>query len=469
MNSRFATNQPSRLTGYRVLTSVLGLLSLLLLASGCRMVQGVADAPGQAMRVVMPGQNGQPAAEPVEVQQVLLRFADEYAMRMSSGVDKLRHGTSPLSRTEVLEAKIALATETCSIASGPNAVAGLLDMTVFVTVTRMSLEDYWQPQVFGESAQPLLGYARSAETEIWRIAATVLTPEQQAELHRAIEAWHRQNPLPESVVATRGLGFASQIAPTSREAEARPGSVFSLLRVDPLAGMDPAVRELAETRLFAERALFVAQQMPRLLRWQTELLSANAVQLPAVQQLVTNSTQMADAVERFAAVAETLPAQVSSERAAIVQALAAQEKEVASLMISGTQMSGSLNTTLTTFDALMKRFGVGETNHVASPTAHTEPFRIQDYTDTAAQLEATARQLTELLVTLDQTIGSTNLAKLSGQVAPVVQQAQAGGKDVVDYAFRKGVLLVLIALVAALIYRLLATRMFPAQPRSTER
>jgi len=35
-----------------------------------------------------------------------------------------------------------------------------------------------------------------------------------------------------------------------------------------------------------------------------------------------------------------------------------------------------------------------------------------------------------LLVTLDR----TNLLQLSTQVGPVVQQARAGGKDVLDYA-----------------------------------
>ena len=196
-----------------------------------------------------------------------------------------------------------------------------------------------------------------------------------------------------------------------------------------------------------------------LLRWQTELLGLNATELPAVQQLVANSTQIASSVERFAAVAEKLPGQVSTERAEILKALQAQEKEIASLLTSGTQMSDSLNTTLTTFDALMKRFGVGETNNAAPPATNAEPFRIQDYTATAAQLEATAKQLTELLRTLDQTTGSNNLSRISAQFTPVVQQAQTGGREVVDYAFWKGVLLVVIVLMAALIYRFLAARL----------
>jgi hypothetical protein len=443
-------------------------MALLFLASlsGCRMVQTAADVPGQTLRAVTPGKQNQPAVDPVEVQQNLLRFADEFSTRMTIGVDKLQRGTNAMDRAEVLRWKIAISTETCSVASGPNALANLLDMTVLVTVTRMALEEHWQPKVFGESALPMLESCRRAETEIWRLAGTVLRPEQQAELRQAVAVWHETNPLPESVLAARALGFATQVAKAGKTEANKPESVFGLLRVDPLAGMDPAVREIAQTRMFAERALFVTQKMPTLVRWQTELFSISAASVPEVQQVVSNSTQIAASVERFAAVAEKLPGQVSAERAEILKALQAQEKEVASLMTSGTKMSDSLNTTLTTFDALMKRFGVGETNNAAPPATNAEPFRIQDYTATAAQLDATARQLTELLVTLDRTLGSTNLEKLSAQVAPVVQQAQASGKDVVDYAFWKVVLLVIIALLAALCYRFLASRIFSNRPDS---
>jgi hypothetical protein len=107
----------------------------------------------------------------------------------------------------------------------------------------------------------------------------------------------------------------------------------------------------------------------------------------------------------------------------------------------------------------MKRFGVGETNNASPPSTNTEPFRIQDYGQTAVQLEGAARQLTELLHTLDQTLGSTNVSQLAAQVAPAVQQAQTGGKEIVNYAFWKGILLVVIALLGALVYRFLSARL----------
>jgi hypothetical protein len=97
------------------------------------------------------------------------------------------------------------------------------------------------------------------------------------------------------------------------------------------------------------------------------------------------------------------------------------------------------------------------------PDTNAEPFRILDYAQTASRMESMARQLTELVQTLDQTLGDTNLARLSAQVAPAMQQAQAGGKEIVDYALWKGTLAMAIALVFALIYRFLGPRLTPAK------
>ena len=226
-------------------------LLFLTLGTGCRVIRGVANVPGQTVRAVTPGKQNKDAVDPVEAQQTLLRFADEFSTRMILGVDQLRRGPNALDRAEVLQWKIALGTETCAIASGPNAVANLLDMTVFVTVIRAALEEHWQPKVFGESARPMLESCRDAETNIWQFTGRVFKPEQQAELRTAIAAWRRQNPLPESVLAARAVGFAAQVAQANQADPTKAGSVFSLLNVDPLAGMDPAVREIAQTRLFA--------------------------------------------------------------------------------------------------------------------------------------------------------------------------------------------------------------------------
>lgn len=445
---------------------------LVLIGGGCRLVHTTAELPARAVQTVAPKPANGPTVDPEELQQTLMRFADEFSYQMVADIDRLRLATNAIAPTGVLRAKIAFTTEATSIATGPSVFANLFDMVSFVTVTRMSVEQHWMPNVYGEPARPILVSCQQLEREIWQIAEKVLTPDQQSGLREAIEHWHDENPIPETSLGVRTLELASQISSKRGSQSAGSGNVWGLLMLDPFAGMDPAVREIKQTRLFAERAVFWMQKMPTLLRWQAELLNLNATGTPTIQQLVTNSTDISTSVERFVTLAENLPTQVSAEREAILEALEDQQAELATLaaeirqtLDAGSQMATALNTTLTTFDALMERFGVGNTNAVAAPDTEAEPFRIQDYEETAAQLQATAQDLTALLVTLDQTIGSTNLAALSAQVAPVLDDALEGSRDVVDAAFLKGILLIGIALVAALIYRYISLRMGSPRPK----
>ena len=129
------------------------------------MIQKAADVPGQAVRTVTPTTRTEPVVDLVDVQQDLMRFADEFTSRLVVGIDKLYQGIGPVEQAARLRWKIAFGTATCTIASGPNTVANLLDMTVFVTEARMSLEEHWQPKVFGEAAQPMIDSCRLAEAE----------------------------------------------------------------------------------------------------------------------------------------------------------------------------------------------------------------------------------------------------------------------------------------------------------------
>jgi HAMP domain-containing protein len=413
--------------------------------------------------------------DPVEVQEKMLRFADEFSTRMVIGIQQLRRGTNAMTHTDVLRWNIVIRTETCSIASGPNAIANLLDMTVFVTVTRAALEEHWQPEVFGESAQPILESCRYAESNIWQIASTVLQPEQLTELRTAIEHWRRQNPLPEDILAARALGMGMQVAQASKADTSMPGSVFNLLMIDPLAGLDPATREIAQTRLFAERALYVTQKMPMLLRWQTELLSLDTMQAPTVQQVVTNVSQLTASVERFARVAEQLPMQVSNEREKILKGFQSQEKqltplanEVRQTLTAGSQMSTSLNTTLITFDSLMKRFGVGEPPTNDAPDTNSPPFNILDYGQVADRVGAMATNINTLVNSVNQS---------APQFERLSQKATADANKLVDRAFRLGLVLIAAlltgAVLAGLVYRFIAERIkraarIPFGPATTQ-
>lgn len=401
-------------------------IGLLFPLAGCRVVRTTVELPGKAVSTVTKGESKRPEIDAVEAQQYVLRLSDQLFTRVVIGVDELRRGTNALDDAEVLKWKIAFGTETTSMASGPNAIANLLDMTVFVTVTGAALEEYWEPQVFGESARELIEGFRNTETNLWQYVGRTLKPEQQTELREAIAEWRQRNLSPKAVLSARAVGFASRVAEANRDAAGKSGSVFNLLMLDPLAGLDPAARELAQTRLFAERALYVSQKMPLLLRWQTELLALNSVHMPEVQQLITNATQLADAVETVSRVANQIPELldrqreaairqmfegVASERTNLIASLAESEtklretlKELNSTLDSGTEFARASDSAFKSLDAFVARFDKGTNAPSAPPATNSRPFDILDYATAAKEMTATFRELNATISSLDKAV-----------------------------------------------------------------
>ena len=418
------------------------------------------------MQVVTGSKKTQATPDPVELQQQLMRFADDFSGRTVSAADKLRRGTNALDRLEMQELKLGLLNETVAVATGPNALANLLDMVVLVSLSRISLEEYWSPQIYGESARPMLEACRRGEVGIWRVAANVLKPEQQEELRKAISAWGGDRSDWRAVLSTRAVGLAVQVGKGVQETPSSGGTVFSLLMLDPLAGLDPATRELAQTRLVAERALFLSQRLPLLLRWQTEVLGQHLACLPEVQQALTNTTQLAASAERLSRVAEQVPGHVSAERKELVAALDAQAGKLSGLaaelrqaLVAGEQMSASLNATLLTFDALMKRFGVGEPKSSEPQDTNSRPFDVLDYSRTAKEVAAMAQQLDTTLQSFNGALDSPAWNQRLQDFKGLSAQAREDTRSILNHAFLVGAGLILLIFGSALLYRLLTARL----------
>lgn len=440
------------------------LLLLTVFGAGCSLLKWGTELPSHTVKMILPGIGSDTAVDPVDVQEELMRSADVFLAGVTTAADKLRRDGAPVSQVDLLTQKISYTTTVMALVTGPSAMTNLLDMIVVVTRSRMVVEAYWLPGVYGESARPFLDVCREAETQLWQIATPLLTAAQQEELRQTIQTLHQQDSDPPIFLPIQALNFVTTVAKVGQKKRSEPSSVFSLLMLDPLSGLDPATRELAETRLFAERALFLAQRMPDLLRWEMELFTLKTAEMPQLQQVVTNSTQLAAAADRFSQVAAQLPALLSTEREKLLEALKEQEtglssfaREVQQTLATGSQMADSTNVTLKTFQEVMARFNSG----LQGPSA--EPFRIQEYTAAAAQIQATTTELVVLLQALEELAGSPHLAQVSSQFSVLTQRAQTSGREVVDYAFQRALLLVLLGcgavLATALVYRVLNVRL----------
>ena len=440
--------QPSCPGGtHKWMPKVVLLLALALSASGCNLLKNTLVLPEKGIRSMLSLTQENGAPDPVELQSELLRFADNSIDALNLAAGKLQREDDQASRKQsILMRRIAITNDILAVATGANTYANLLDMAILASLNRMNVQDYWMPKFFGESAKPYLLASQQVEKGIWRIAEATLKKEQISELRAAINTWHEQHPNVRAPSDLGSLGFASEVAQMSRRPQ--PGitsSVFNLLAIDPLAGLDPATRELANTRLFAERGLFLARHMPNLIRWETELLVIQTAEMPQMEKLLANTTQLSESADRFSQTAERLPGLVSAEREQIVQALNAQLPGLTSLaaqtekaLDAGKLMSNASTSTLKSFQDVLRQLQ-------ASPSdPNAEPFRINDYTAAAAQINATAQDLVKLLQAFDQTLAPGKIDGLSTRLDALTRQTQASGKELVDYTFRQTLFIGLI-------------------------
>src|SRR5262245_41356813 len=350
------------------------LILLVTLSPGCSLLNSITEFPICTVKTTIAGKDTHTGIDPVDLQEDLMRSADIFLAGMSTSAEQLRRDGAPISQVDLRTLQISYTATILALATGPNAITNLLDLLVLISRSCLIVETYWLPKVYGESARPFLETCQETETQLWQIATPFLTAAQQQELRSTIQTLHQQDRNSPPLLPGQALNLVTGVAKVSQKKRYEPSSVFSLLMLDPLAGLDPATRELAETRLFAERALVNAQRTPNLVRWESGLVPLPAAEMPQLQQLLTNSTQLATAADRLSQVVAQLPALLSAERERLLGALKEQEtglsslaKQVQQTLATGSQMADSTNLSLKTFQEVMARFSSGPQGPSAEP------------------------------------------------------------------------------------------------------
>jgi hypothetical protein len=401
------------------------------------------------------------AAELLQLQFAVMRFADEYVGRIGVQVAAFQQAsTDPGERLASQSWLVSQATAAFTIAAGPNPELNAIDMLVFSTLSRMVIEDRWVGESYGPRAEKLLAEHRLLESRIWAYSVVLLSDAQISELRSSIEAWHRENPLGRAVpfVHLEDFAFATSATP------AGPGSstsIFSFLGIDPLANLDPAVRELAQTRQLAERAVYYGQRVPKIVGMETLRLSFELAMTPESVQLIDSFARVGGAAQSASDLAASLPALVAAERAAAIDQLAGvfDEKqgqlltlaiELRSALEAGGTTSDSVRQTAAALDALMARFD----RRAAPATGATpRPFDITEYTEALRQMSDTARQLQALIGQIDS--NTPALTAVSGQATDRLQR-------LVDHVYWRlvqlALLLVAACVLGALVYRAVVRR-----------
>lgn len=402
------------------------------------------------------------AAALLQLQLGVMRFADEYTARLADQIIAFQQATDrPDDRLAAQGWLVSQATAAITIASGPNTELNAIDMLVFASLSRRVMEDRWVAELYNGRAEGLLAAHKALEDRAWSFASEVLTPAQSDELRASLDAWHRANPLLRAVPFIHLEDFAFA---TSRTRASNPstGSVFSFLGIDPLSNLDPAVRELAQSRQLAERAVYYAQRTPKLLSMEVQRLVFELAVMPESVELLQSISRLSVAAKQTGDLAVDLPDLLATEREATIEQLTgildSRQGELQALIVelrstleAGTATSDSVNGTIASLDALLARFDRPAPSDPGAPPR--QPFDITQYTETLRQLGETAQQLKVLIDQVDGKVPA--LAAVSDRATGQVQ-------SLVDHVFWRlvqlGLVLIGTGLFAALGYRVIVRR-----------
>ena len=397
-----------------------------------------------------------------------MRFADNYAAVVARGCDEFdKKATGPEWRLKAAKWKLEQATAAYIDASGPNPIINTLDMVVLAVASRMVLDDYVSQPTIGQAALALVEGHRLLETNAWAMASRLMKPEQQRELREIIQQWRRQNPSQQNVVGLRFREFMSAFGKMPERTSSSPTSLFGLLFLDPMSGLDPTTAAIEEARNTAERAMYYTQRMPTLLNWQVEALTYELVLQPEARQLLADTDRLTKSSEVFAKTAEQLPKVISEQREAAIKqlldGLEPNEKKATEILNqarsvvvearetlkAGNATADSVHATIKALDDFVR--SVTQTNRNET---NARPFDVLDYATAARDIGTAARDLNALLASANDS--ATRLTQ-------VRQQTAAEARSVVDYAFARMLRLVLVllggALFAGILYRVVSIRL----------
>ncbi|MBL8885531.1 MAG: hypothetical protein JNK16_02630 [Phycisphaerales bacterium] len=438
---------------------------------------------------------------PSQVQSEVMSFTDTFVSAVSQiwnaiasnarkgstggGLTDAENARLNSMRRASLEIKLANVNAALLIASSPNPLVALSDMITVVTLQRMVIEAPSTTRLFGAEIQgQLLEVYKEQEINVWKIADAAMTETQRSELMALIKEWRGAHPDATYVSSIRLDDFAAarqiSVAPKN---EKNP-SLLSLLSLDPLAGLDPAQREITETRMLAERIFFYASRVPNVIKWQVESLYQGLMQAPEFQDILRSTRRASDAADEVAASLTKLPAQITAEREALFrqffaeltkereatinqindalsgQRLAALKdldsaqsqfqgtlKDFRETATSANTLAEKLTVTIQAADTLASRFAPTPlpSGTAPAPSSAKEGDGLKDFQTAADRTAVAAERLTELTKSIDRLLASPQLIEKGGGLQVVMRDLQGSGRELVNYAFWRLLIIVIVA------------------------
>jgi len=429
----------------------------------------------------------------IELQSELMSYADRFASILAQSFEDFDAlGPSPESRRFVLDDMVHAISSAFTTAAEPNPQTALLDMVTIATLGRMIYEDNIRRR-YGQPIDAMAKGFGELEKDIWQIAAKILSIEQQHEVRGLIVDWRKQNPDKVIYNYFRFSDFAADRRKSTLVKKDQTGGLFK--------SVQQATQQVEETRMLAERGMYLATRLPLLTGAFSEVWMTQLLVNPDAKKTLQDLHQFSDSSQRLAAVAEQMPdklmkdisklqqqtvnqvmkeihkwsdvtldkvmADVAVERGAfidqfmnrligeqknVLEALLLEEKRLTELVTELRKALEEGNKVLVAANALTDKFGISDPS---DGSGNAKPFDIADYQATVVEVGLTTDKLTRLAESTNRLVGTDGLEKLFPQLIKAIDDVGRESEELIDHSFRQALILILIAMGAYIVARLI--------------
>jgi hypothetical protein len=406
-------------------------------------------------------------ADEEALREALHDYADIVATLVQEAAGQIASRTEDLAvRRATVQWKLRAVSAIRGIVLRRDPRSALVDAWAFALLMRQYVER--GTSRFGEQQALAIAASVQAETAIERIAASYLDAQALESARTFIREYVRSNPLQEGIAARPLFPSEETKNPIVSRILGAPSAL------NPFGGLDEGAKAIREFSEVAERFTEVVKYVPETTAWQLELLLYDLEGSETVRSLKESVREVAKAAANLADTADRLPRDVEGIVRKTFEEMEAQQgslRETAREARETIDRAEALATALersadavakagAAWEATARAFGAGgdetpapppASNGGAAPKEEEGGFDPKEFGDAADRLTHTADEIRGLVKDVRDLAASKELgATLEG--------VNTLSRSAVDHLFWRGVQLVGVVLLAAMVYRVVPIR-----------
>jgi methyl-accepting chemotaxis protein len=287
------------------------------------------------------------------------------------------------------------------------------------------------------------------EAELKRIGGLFMTPQELAEAETAVETYAREHP-------TLGIFEAPDSIPSTDAKKGKSKGLETIINA-PLAplsalhGVDTGAAAVAQVANAADRLTALAADLPDQIRWQAEIYDYNLLNREPLKTTLEDFHRVSESLDRVSRLIESMPEEVRTQVEDVFNELDSSSKNLQETLHQAKATAEALTATADSANQLVQSAATllsdaGVTGADPGPPPDPDaPSEIEQLTTVAQETRSTVDAARGLVSDLDTLLQDSKA--LDDRV-----------RDLTKFATLQGVLLIGVALVAAILYRIVATR-----------